>query len=160
MRVYLMLIVFAMAGAANAQRASDRNLIPNPGFEEYTAVPQDWYYTGADFSGTIRYWESPTGASPDAYGPKVYVPRHWRDKGFGQSDPHSGQSMVGITVYGCHGGKPHCREYVQVELYEALVPGQRYELSYWVQHLPRSLQCLLSQNFRLRLSITQAEGKH
>lgn len=132
----LMLLNLALIG----QHSAKGNLVPNPGFEEYSRIPDDWFYTGNDFTQTMRYWESPTGASPDVYGPRIYVPRHWRDKGFGQAKAHGGQSMVGLTLYGCHGGKPHCREYVQIQLFEPLVPGQRYEITYWVRHLPNSLR--------------------
>lgn len=128
------------ATAIFAQSIAGGNLIPNPGFEEYAATPTRWFYSGAEFSRVMKYWESPTGASPDAYGPRVHVPQHWRDKGFGQARAHKGQSMIGLTVYGCHGGKPHCREYAQIQLFEPLVPGQRYQIQYWVRQLTNSLQ--------------------
>ena len=48
--------------------------------------------------------------------------------------------MSGITVYGCDEGKPHCREYIQIQMNEPLVIGQRYYVEMWVSHLPRSLQ--------------------
>lgn len=111
------------------------NIIPNPGFEEYSNVPLGWFYSGKDFSTVMRYWFSATAASPDVYGPKVFIPKHWRDKGFGDVQPHSGYSMVGITTYGCKEGKPHCREYVQIQLSEPTVQGQRYALKFWYQPL-------------------------
>ncbi|MEL7020439.1 MAG: OmpA family protein, partial [Bacteroidota bacterium] len=67
-------------------------------------------------------------------------PTVWAEKGFGNQLARSGQSMVGMTVYGCNKGKPHCREYVQIQLKEPLVIGQVYEVSFWVAHLPKSLQ--------------------
>ena len=48
--------------------------------------------------------------------------------------------MIGITVYGCGGGKPHCREYVQIRLVEPLVPGQRYAVKYMTKPLPGSMR--------------------
>ncbi|RMG80574.1 MAG: OmpA family protein [Bacteroidetes bacterium] len=89
----------------------------------------------------MKYWSAATVASPDVFGPRVRVPAHWAAKGFGQRAPHSGLSMSGITVYGCDKGKPHCREYIEVQLTEPLVVGQRYYVEMWVSHLPRSLQC-------------------
>jgi hypothetical protein len=65
----LMLLNLALIG----QHSAKGNLVPNPGFEEYSHIPEDWFYTGNDFTQTMRYWESPTGASPDVYGP-IYVP--------------------------------------------------------------------------------------
>ena len=116
------------------------NLVLNPGFEQYSSSPLGWFYTGKDFSRVVKYWESPTAASPDVYGPNAFVPSDWRRQGFGDSKPKSGKSMVGITVYGCDGGKPHCREYIQIQLTEPLVQDQRYSVSFWTKHLPQSVR--------------------
>jgi outer membrane protein OmpA-like peptidoglycan-associated protein len=116
------------------------NLIPNPGFEYYEGFPLGWNYSGKDFNRILKYWNSPTNASPDVYGPDVIIPKFWKDKGFGNIQAAVGESMVGITLFGCKDGKPHCREYLQVELFEPLIPGQRYRLQCLVNHLERSLQ--------------------
>lgn len=117
------------------------NLVPNPSFEEFRVRPLGWYFKGANYNRVMRYWRSPTAASPDAYNPDVRVPGNWADKGFGDATPHSGDAMSGLTVYGCADGKPHCREYLQVQLTEPLVRGQRYSFSVWVAALPRGLRC-------------------
>ncbi|GJM31120.1 MAG: hypothetical protein DHS20C18_01210 [Saprospiraceae bacterium] len=116
------------------------NLIPNPGFEVYSAPPIGWFYNGQHFTKVMKYWSSATAASPDVFGPRVRVPAHWEEKDFGKQKPHNGSSMVGITLYGCEEGKSHCREYIQIELMEPLVVGQDYYTEFWVSHLPRSLQ--------------------
>lgn len=116
------------------------NLIPNPSFEEFTTFPLGWFYKGEHYSELIRFWSSPTGASPDAYGPDIIVPSSWRKNGFGGHSPYEGNAMSGITVYGCEDGKPHCREFVQVPLMEPLVTGQKYHLSFAFSHLVRSIQ--------------------
>ena len=116
------------------------NLIPNPGFEEFDGFPIGWYYKGSDFDDVVKYWSSPTTASPDAYGSRVRVPSSWAEKGFGKQTPHSGQNMAGITVYGCSNGKPHCREYVQIQLKEPLVVGQNYVFEVWVASLDAGLR--------------------
>ncbi|MEL6862818.1 MAG: OmpA family protein [Bacteroidota bacterium] len=116
------------------------NIIPNAGFERYSGTPIGWFYKGQHFSTVMKYWNSATGASPDIFGPKVRVPSHWAAKGFGDQQPHNGESMVGITVFGCEQGKPHCREYIQIQMSEPLVIGQNYYAEFWVNHLPRSLQ--------------------
>jgi len=115
------------------------NLIPNPGFEEFSGVPLGWFYNGSQFTRLVKYWNSPTLASPDAFGPGIIVPSHWKKKGFGEIEPKFGSAMAGLTVYGCADGKPHCREYIQVQLNESLVTGQKYEVSYWLAHLEGSL---------------------
>jgi outer membrane protein OmpA-like peptidoglycan-associated protein len=125
---------------AQTTSIDESNLIPNSSFEEYASTPIGWFYRGEHFSQVMRYWSSPTAASPDAFGQKVRVPDHWADKGFGDQYAHSGSSMVGFTVFGCDDGKPHCREYVQVQLLEPLVPQQEYYIEFWVVHLLRSLQ--------------------
>ena len=129
------------AGTAIAQQQTYENLVPNPGFEKFSGPVIGWFYKGSHFSTVMKYWSSPTGASPDIFGSKVRVPKKWSDKGFGKCSPHSGQHMVGITSYGCKNGKPHCREYIQIQLSEPLVVNQSYYVEFWVSHLPRSLYC-------------------
>ncbi|MEM9885108.1 MAG: OmpA family protein [Bacteroidota bacterium] len=140
--LYLLYFFNLLSIVALAQSTAEEveNIVPNPSFEEYSSTPIGWYYRGAHFSNVMRYWSSATAASPDAFGPKVRVPEHWADKGFGDQYAHSGESMAGITIYGCDKGKPHCREYVQVQLLEPLVPEQSYYIEFWVAALPRSLQ--------------------
>ncbi|MCB0707769.1 MAG: OmpA family protein [Saprospiraceae bacterium] len=116
------------------------NLVPNPGFERFSASPIGWFYKGEHFTRVMKFWSAATGASPDVFGPKVRVPESWAEKGFGKQAPHSGGAMAGITVYGCEDGKPHCREFIQIQLIEPLVIGQQYYVEMWVSNLPRSLQ--------------------
>lgn len=139
--VLLLFFIFSLTFVdAQAHFVESENLVPNPSFEEYSKTPIGWYYRGSHFTSVMRYWSSATAASPDAFSPKVRVPEHWADKGFGEQKVRTGASMVGITVYGCEEGKPHCREYIQVQLLESLVPTQTYYIEFWVVALPRSLQ--------------------
>ncbi len=127
--------------ASHAQPLKDGdNIVPNPGFERFVAPPVGWSYRGSFFGQVVKYWFSPTTASPDVYGPGVKVPQDWAEKGFGKQGPRSGRSMAGLTLWGCTNGKPHCREYVSVQLAEPLVPGQGYYIEFWVTPLPRSLR--------------------
>ena len=137
-RGWLVLILGFMPVLIFSQSEGE-NIVPNASFESYSSVPLGWFYTGRDFTRVLKFWESPTAASPDVYGPKVYVPAQWQEQGFGEMKAASGNSFVGITVYGCEEGKPHCREYVQIQLAEPLVVGQRYQVSFSLSHLPRSL---------------------
>ena len=116
------------------------NIVPNPGFERYASPPVGWSYRGAYFGQVVKYWFSATTASPDVYGPGVKVPRDWAQKGFGEARPHTGKAMAGITLFGCTNGKPHCREFVEIQLAEPLVTGQTYHVEFWVTHLEKSLQ--------------------
>ncbi len=135
----LLLISLHAAGQSSSQKAPPENLVPNPGFEEYSDEPSGWYYSGKDFSRVAMFWTSPTAASPDIYGPKVEIPKSWSAVGFGKVKAYQGSSYAGITVYGCDKGKPHCREYVQVQLTEPLVPGQRYGFTCMLAHLQKSV---------------------
>ncbi len=116
------------------------NIVPNPGFERYAGPPVGWSYRGAYFAQVMKYWFSATTASPDIYGPGVHVPRDWAEKGFGDARPHTGKAMAGLTFFGCTNGKPHCREFVEIQLAEPLVAGQTYYVEFWVTHLEKSLQ--------------------
>ncbi len=116
------------------------NIVPNPSFELFASTPIGWYYKGEHFNNVMKYWTSPTATSPDAYGPKVRVPETWAEKGFGKQRAHSGNSMLGLTLYGCINGKPHCREYAQIQLAEPTVINQDYVVEFWYNHLSRSLR--------------------
>lgn len=136
------MLCFTTISAQTSDKKEEKqpNIVPNSSFELYANTPLGWYLKGEHFNYAMKYWTSPTATSPDAYSPKVKVPDNWADKGFGKQKAHTGNSMIGITVYGCENGKPHCREYVQIQLAEPLVPNQNYELEFYYNHLPRSLQ--------------------
>ena len=133
--------MFPSAVFAQSQVEENRsNIVPNASFERYSGIPLGWFYKGKHFTDVMKYWNAPTGASPDIFGPKVRIPKHWAEKGFGKQPPRTGNSMVGLTIYGCEEGKPHCREYIQIQLKEPLVIGQNYYFEFWVNRLPRSLK--------------------
>lgn len=138
---FIALVSFIFANhLATAQTIRDGdNLVPNPGFEHFAAPPVGWSYKGAYFGQVVRYWFSASTASPDVYGPGVSVPQDWAEKGFGKQKPRTGRSIAGVTLYGCINGKPHCREYVEIQLAEPLVPGQVYLVEFWATPLPRTL---------------------
>lgn len=140
MKTFLITIVIVLSGiVTKLLHAQELNLIPNASFEEYDGVPIGWFYNGNQFTRLVKYWKSPTMASPDAFGPGVIVPPHWKKKGFGVLNASNGKSFIGLTLYGCSNGKPHCREYVQIQLIDSLVPGQKYQLEVDVAHLENAL---------------------
>jgi OOP family OmpA-OmpF porin len=73
--------------------------------------------------------------------PSTKVPIGWAERGFGGVPPFKGRNMIGLTLYGCGFGKPHCREYVQSLLKEPLVIGQKYYVDFWVKPLSKSIRC-------------------
>ncbi len=113
----------------------EENLVPNGGFESFSILPHGWFYRGSDFTSLVKDWSSASEASPDVYAPNIRVPDSWKEKGFGRKQPRSGNHMVGITAFGCTNGKPHCREYIQVNLKEPLVPNQAYHVEFWASPL-------------------------
>lgn len=120
------------------QKETYPNIIPNPGFEDYSTYPIGWFYSGRHFSRVQKYWFSATSTSPDVYGPNVVIPKQWKNKGFGDKKAAEGNSFVGITTYGCDSEKPHCKEYIETQLIEKLVPGQNYEIALKVSQLANS----------------------
>jgi len=140
---YQLLLCLFFTISLNGQKEATKdivNIVPNPSFERFSGIPLGWFYKGKHFTDVMKYWNAPTGASPDIFGPKVRIPKHWADKGFGEQPPRTGNTMVGLTIYGCEDGKPHCREYIQIQLKEPLVVGQNYYFEFWVNRLPRSLK--------------------
>lgn len=135
----LLLLSFNLL-TAQTGGSEPENIIPNPSFELYASPPIGWFYKGEHFTNVMKYWSSASNASPDVFGPRVRIPAHWEEKGFGKQVPRTGLSMVGVTVFGCGQGKPHCREYIQIQLSEPLVLGQSYLAEMWVSHLPKSLR--------------------
>ena len=134
-------LLFTVPALLDAQVVTDGdNIVPNPGFERFASPPVGWSYKGAFFGQVVKYWFSASTASPDVYGPGVKVPQDWAEKGFGVEQARSGKSMAGLTLYGCTNGKPHCREYIEIQLAEPLVPGQNYLVEFWTTHLKRSMQ--------------------
>ena len=135
----LFILISLLHSNSFSQKPPQINLVPNPGFEDFSDIPYGWFYSGKDFSRIALYWTSPNASSPDLYAPGVQIPKSWKGIGFGNLQPFQGKSYAGITVYGCDRGKPHCKEYVQVQLTEPLVPGQRYGFSCMVAHLQKSV---------------------
>ncbi len=141
--IYLILGLSLWSVGVSAQKqatSQTSNIVPNPGFERFANAPIGWSYKGSFMSEVMKYWFSATTASPDIYGPGIIVPQDWRVKGFGDQKPHTGKSMVGLTLYGCTNGKPHCREYLEIQMAEPLVEGQWYHVEYWVAAMGKSLQ--------------------
>ena len=142
-KLFLLIALFIFSNNpifAQYTEGGQENIVPNSSFEEFDGFPIGWYYKGTDYDDVVRYWSSATIASPDAYGARVRVPASWAEKGFGKQSARTGQAMTGITVYGCANGKPHCREYIQIQIKEPLVIGQSYIVEFWVTHLAGSLK--------------------
>jgi OmpA-OmpF porin, OOP family len=118
---------------------TQHNIVANGGFESGNPFEEVWFYNGTHLGKAVHFWESPTGASPDAYHTRIEIPTDWKERGFGQQKPHSGKGMIGLTLYGCTNGKPHCREYAMTLLNEPIIPGQYYYIEFYTCRLKGAL---------------------
>jgi len=103
------------------------NLVVNPSFEDTVSCPT----TLADLSATT-FWTAPTQGSPDYFNSctsnsDVDVPNN----GFGNQMALSGNAYTGISVYDLFDTYSY-REYIQVQLQQTLVSGQKYWVSFYV----------------------------
>ena len=138
---YFFILALSNLTAQSSHAIASTNIVPNSSFEKFSGTPIGWYYKGDHFDNVMQFWSSPTGTSPDIFGKGVRVPNRWKEKGFGEQSAFQGERFIGLTLYGCSQGKPHCREYVQIQLSEPLILGQRYEVTFYIAHLPRSMYC-------------------
>lgn len=102
-----------------------QNLVNNPGFESYSMLPSSY-----------AQWNLATGwsncggtGSPDyahmlGTGPAI-LPNNY----FATVYPHSGDAIMGFILWHYSG---NFREYVSTSLTSALVPGQTYDVSFWI----------------------------
>lgn len=103
-----------------------QNLVPNPGFEEYVKCPGTHMVNRNEFA--IHGWESPTNGTPDHFHScstgEADVPVNWA----GNSNAHTGKGYAGVYVWTT---KSNYREYLQCELSEPLISGEKYTLEFY-----------------------------
>jgi outer membrane protein OmpA-like peptidoglycan-associated protein len=103
-----------------------QNLVPNPGFEEYVKCPGSYMLNRNEFA--IHGWQSPTSGTPDHFHScstgEADVPVNWA----GNSNAHTGKGYAGIYVWTT--GRDY-REYLECELAEPLVAGEKYVLEFY-----------------------------
>ena len=110
-----------------------QNLIRNPSFEEVMPyshginASQKRYH----FTDNVKFWDTPTGGTPDIW-LEAYRSDPKIGKGMKPLKPRTGESMIGIRIYGCHEiVGSHCREYLQTKTIETLKTGICYEYEYY-----------------------------
>jgi OmpA-OmpF porin, OOP family len=103
-----------------------QNLVPNPSFEEYVKCPGSFMLNRNEFA--IHGWQSPTSGTPDHFhacsSGEADVPVNWA----GNSNAHSGKGYAGIYVWTTGS---NYREYLQCELAEPLMAGEKYTLEFY-----------------------------
>ena len=158
MKLNLLLLsaILLAISSLNAQ-----NLVPNPSFEEYKNIPCSWNVSVEEFSQYTTDWYIPTGTSTDILstlaGRDCWANALDSDNTnscrIGFQIPHSGDVIAGIftTV------KSHTwHEYLQVQLKEPLVPGQRYCIEMYVS--AADFTSLTSNNLGMYFSVDPING--
>lgn len=106
---------------------AQKNLVPNPGFEEYVKCPVTFSTDPLHFGP--NNWNSASTGTPDYYNRcsigDMRVPNNWA----GVSHAHSGFGYAG--VYAWNTGKKNYREYVQCKLTEPLKANVYYKIQFF-----------------------------
>jgi gliding motility-associated-like protein len=106
------------------------NLALNPSFESVTAPP-----TTAGEHNLVNDWTNAAGgalASPDYFNVGGSGGAGLPTAFFGDIMPVTGDVIMGLTLM--HGGAPDYREYIDAPLSAPLVPGQSYDISFFVSN--------------------------
>ncbi len=104
-------------------KLSAQNLIPNSGFETFSALPTSY----GEFS-LATGWENCNGTgTPDYFNTAGTVGPY-----FGTNLPHTGDAMAGFCPY--HGGLLGFREYLSIMLSSPMIVGQTYNVSFWLSN--------------------------
>ena len=125
---FLILLRF-FSGEINAQ-----NIIPNPGFEDYSDLPDyfgEWY--------NCNDWLSPSGFAGYVWPYATTDYLHNNGSGyvklpfsyFGTVHPHSGDAVMGFKTYRYD---YEFREYLMNELIEPMISGDTYKISFWLMN--------------------------
>src|SRR5688572_3364217 len=116
----LMINILLLAGASDL---TGQNLVNNPGFESYSALP-----TGAAQWNYATDWNNCLGTGSPDYGHTsgsgyAALPNNY----FATVYPHSGNALMGFILWHSLG---NFREYISVQLSSPLVPGLTYDVSF------------------------------
>ena len=111
-----------------------QNIVPNPGFEEYSEIPDDqsqwercvdWNNAGGTPVGGFY-------GNPDYFHVDGSDPVKLPDTPLASLDPHSGDAIMGFLGYHDPYGGSEIREYLMVELTDTMSIGTTYEISFWI----------------------------
>jgi outer membrane protein OmpA-like peptidoglycan-associated protein len=111
--------------------------VPNPGFEEIIRCPHSFTTDKRDF--IVPGWESPTNGTPDhfhvcSWG-EADVPFNWA----GSSNAHAGKAYAGLYLWNNRTDDKNYREYIQCELAEPMLKGEKYLLEFFFKLAPHSV---------------------
>lgn len=115
--------------------AFSQEMVPNNSFENYTALPDSWSQWDR-----CSDWTNAGGEPVDVF---YAGPDYFHLEGSGPVElpsvppatvnPHTGSAIMGFLGYHDPSvGVENIREYISVELSEPMVPGNSYEISFWI----------------------------
>lgn len=106
-----------------------QNLVKNPSFEEYVNCPKRL----GNFDADVVDWSTPTEGSTDYFNgcsTAMGTPKNFN----GTQPADFGKGYAGLYLY----APDDYREYLQAELSEPLVKGEKYQVSFYVSLAERS----------------------
>lgn len=108
---------------------TSQNVVKNPSFEEYINCPKRL----GNFDADVSSWSTPTDGSTDYFNgcsTSMGTPKNFN----GTQPADFGQGYAGLYLY----APDDYREYLQAELSEPLVQGEKYQVSFYVSLAERS----------------------
>jgi PKD repeat protein len=115
-------LAFCIFLSATAQA---QNLVPNPGFEDFTTCPVGF----SSFDGFVSEWVNPSQASPDYMNACANpFPAGVPQNGVGYQQSHGGEGYAGSYYF----SGDFYTEYIQVQLTAPLVAGNEYLFNMYV----------------------------
>ena len=124
MRCIVALLIWVLSYPVYCQ-----NLVPNPSFEEVSRCPHSFSTDKKDF--VVPGWKSPTNGTPDHFHScswgEADVPFNWA----GSANARTGKGYAGMYVWNKRTDDKSYREYIQCELAESLVKGEKYVLEFY-----------------------------
>ena len=126
---FILLVFISYCTLANGQQ----NLIPNPSFEAYRKVQNEWSMSAEDFDNSTIAWSSPTGATPDLFFRNPTIEFCYRKYGMAMDSIAHKARMLGLILYTSSSKSLNYREYAKCKLIKPLKKDTLYHLSYKVK---------------------------
>ena len=131
--------------------ATAQNLVPNPGFDNFTICPVGF----SQFQGYVANWINPNTATPDyMHACANPNPAGMPHNGVGWQQAHAGQGYTGMYAFS---GTLY-REFIQVQLTTPLVGGVQYDFRMFVVLHNRSQSAIDDLGAYLSVNAPTATG--
>ncbi len=125
-----------------------QNLVPNPSFENYSALPNNYGQTNLaiGWNNVNGLYAGPATGSPDYFHTLGTVGTF-----FGQIAPNTGQAQMGLAPY--HSNLNNFREYCSTQLTQPLVTGQQYQVSFFLTNGTNGSYSMAMDGFAVHFSV-------